>query len=132
MDPRTKRLDALWRDAIRARDGVCCRYCRKNVGTATHHIFSRRHKATRWDPQNGILLCFYCHIRLAHEDPEIFREFLLRWFPPGQFEKLKMRAQGIMGRIDHALVEMTLNEYIKEVKGAAAKKACAGAVVGRS
>jgi len=133
MDPRTKRLDALWRDAVRARDGERCQYrsC-KNVGTAAHHIFSRRHKATRWDPENGILLCFYCHIRIAHEDPEIFRDFLMGRFPPGRFEKLKMRAMGIMGKIDWSLVEMTLNQYIKEVKGAATKETRAGAVVGRS
>ena len=42
-------------DAAVSRDGIY-----KPLGHV-HHLISRRHKATRHDPENGILLCRACH-----------------------------------------------------------------------
>lgn len=103
-----KRLDALWRDAVRRRDGEICRFCRRNRATAVHHVFSRRHYSTRWDLDNGVLLCFYCHIRIAHEDPEVFRDWFVARVGQAKFDALKARALSVVHRTDFALVELSL------------------------
>ena len=53
-------LDELWSKAVKKRDGYKCVRCGKPAVHA-HHIFSRRHKRTRWDVRNGIALCFRDH-----------------------------------------------------------------------
>jgi 5-methylcytosine-specific restriction endonuclease McrA len=62
-----KQLDKLWSQIIHQRDQVC-QFCGRDHGVMNaHHAQSRRHLATRWNPANGILLCFACHNR-AHND----------------------------------------------------------------
>lgn len=56
----TEKLDKLFSEKIRARDGRCLRCGRKKYLHA-HHIISRSHRSLRWDLQNGICLCFSCH-----------------------------------------------------------------------
>lgn len=38
-----------------------------------HHIFSRESRGTRWNPDNGIILCYYCHNWRLKKDFESFR-----------------------------------------------------------
>lgn len=79
---KRKRLDTLalqqFRMAVWARDGyghkdggglrfIGCAYCYRTVYNQqdpfgeVHHIRSRRHKETRYDPKNGVILCHDCH-----------------------------------------------------------------------
>ena len=51
--------DSQFAEMIRNRDKVC-RVC-YSAGSDVHHIFSRKHKATRHIPENGIFLCKICH-----------------------------------------------------------------------
>jgi len=53
-------LDKLWSLAVKKRDGYKCVRCGKPAVHA-HHIFSRRHKRTRWEVKNGIALCYRDH-----------------------------------------------------------------------
>lgn len=61
-----------WRKAIRKRDGMKCRWCRREVVVTMalvperaecHHLTPREHKPTRLDVRNGVLLCHACHTR---------------------------------------------------------------------
>ncbi len=62
-----RKLDILWSKLIKQRDQTC-RVCQRPDGvTNAHHINSRTHLATRWDPRNGVLLCFWHH-QMAHHD----------------------------------------------------------------
>ena len=66
MAKRTKRtvgnsLDRLWSKVVRKRDNHECQKCGGDA-TEAHHIFGRRNYSTRWNIQNGISLCSYCHI----------------------------------------------------------------------
>ena len=112
---KPKTLDLLWSHVVRRRDGDLCRHCRKNNGSAVHHIFSRRHKSTRWDPENGITLCFYCHIRIAHEDAPYFIDWVQRAIGQDRYDKLKLQAATPAGRIDYTLTEIYLRDYEKRV-----------------
>ena len=107
-----KRLDALWSKAVIERDGRRCRYC-KQSGNQPHHIFSRRHRSTRWDVDNGITLCWHHHFHLAHGEPEMFREFLLKEIGEEMFEALKRRAWSRAGKTDYALVQLSLASAVR-------------------
>lgn len=60
-------LDALFSDYVRERDHWTCQRCGKYFpeghrrGLDSAHIFSRRHKGTRHDPDNALALCHGCH-----------------------------------------------------------------------
>lgn len=85
------KLDQAFSEKVRKRDGSC-RYCGKSSTVYCHHIFSRRHLGTRWDPENGVALCIYCHRYIAHGDPEKFRDWVLSWMPEQKFTALKIKA----------------------------------------
>lgn len=65
--------DAVWeREAIghNIGAGLCegcylCVYRSEHPRGEVHHLISRRHKATRYDPANGQLLCRACHRRVT-------------------------------------------------------------------
>lgn len=117
-----KRLDALWREVVRERDGAVCVHCHRRAATAVHHIFSRRHNSTRWDPINGVHLCFYCHIRVAHEDPEVFRDFVVPHLGQRVYDALKMRALSPALSVDETLITLSLREELKTLKAARQNK----------
>jgi len=69
-----KKQERLWREAVWARDGGKCRWCRRHVVKSLallpergecHHVTPREHRATRWDARNGVLVCAACHQRLT-------------------------------------------------------------------
>jgi len=95
---QTKTLDNLWSKAVHERDKVCC-ICGKTEGLNAHHIFTRRRMKTRWDLDNGILLCVGHHNRSslisAHLAPRAFFTWLegnrgKRWL-----NALERRSQGL-------------------------------------
>lgn len=66
--------EKAWRDVIWARDLSQCQCCHNPVLRTEdlvpnrgecHHIKSRRVKAVRNDPRNGILVCRECHGKLT-------------------------------------------------------------------
>lgn len=63
-----RKLDKLWSEIVRKRDGKCTFCGREDGKLDANHIMSRRHLATRWDVRNGNALCFTCHRRF-HDDP---------------------------------------------------------------
>jgi 5-methylcytosine-specific restriction endonuclease McrA len=77
--PRTKlrkACDNAWSAYIHTRDMVCQK-CGSNKLLSAHHIIHRVHLSLRWEEENGILLCFHCHIQVAHKDPTLFTDWLV-------------------------------------------------------
>lgn len=85
------KLDVQFSKLIRERDKFC-QYCKKSSVIYCHHIFSRRHLGTRFDPANAVSLCVYCHRLIAHGDPEKFRDFVIQRIGQEAFDKLKYKA----------------------------------------
>lgn len=59
-----KKIEIDWRKAVRLNYCWICAYCGKDnsqVQLHCHHLFTRSRKATRWDIDNGILLCASHH-----------------------------------------------------------------------
>lgn len=57
-----------------------------------HHFFCRSYWGTRWEPKNGFLLCYACHIRWAQTRHEEFRDKVLLLLGQDGFDRLKYQA----------------------------------------
>lgn len=55
--------------------------CGKTFNLQCAHIIGRRNHRLRYDPQNGIALCYACHIHYAHKEPIAFTRWLDSTFP---------------------------------------------------
>ena len=85
---------ALWSKAIRALWGGRCAMC-GNAGSQAHHFFGKKaYPAVKFDLDNGVFLCFFCHIRKLHQqgDTEPAREQLLLKIGTRRFNALRKRA----------------------------------------
>jgi len=69
-----KKLDKAWSEAIRWRD-TYCQKCGSEERLSAAHLFSRTNRSVRWDLDNGICLCYRCHIHWSHKEPIEF----VRW-----------------------------------------------------
>ena len=61
------RLDKLWADKVKARDGKCI-VCEKTGGLEAHHVLGKASHRLRYCLANGVTLCNYHHIRGIHSD----------------------------------------------------------------
>ena len=90
-----KKLDKMWADAVKKRAGYKCEYCQEEGRVVIHkplnnayslsdgvfgylggvwlnacHIVGRRYRATRWDLNNGVCLCYSCHKQYDEHGPK--------------------------------------------------------------
>lgn len=87
-----KKLDILWSKKIRERDEIC-QHCGKTQSTQAAHIVSRGNLETRWLLENGVGMCYYCHIMWAHHQPIEFTEWIETKLGRAKFVRLKARAR---------------------------------------
>jgi hypothetical protein len=104
-----KRADALWRECIHARGGMCQR-CGVRPGVQAHHLVSRRYHGTRWIPQCGSLLCSGCHL-LVGQDGEENRLLALHLVGPKMWSWLNVAKHGT--KTDIAMSIVLLHEYMR-------------------
>ncbi len=106
-------LDKLFSKYIKLRDKHCQR-CGGTGGLQTSHFWGRAKKATRWDEENAVLLCFGCH-QYFHSRPLEHS----RWFEEhlGQpaFCLLEARAHQV-GKVDGNLMTLYIQAKIKEIE----------------
>lgn len=113
--------DRLWSIAVRMKTNGRCWYCMNRRGRPSvpavnsHHIFSRRHIATRHDLDNGVPLCFYCHTTIAHQDPAIFLDAVRELLGEAKYNALKHRSL-LTEKADLKLVRMYLEGEIKRME----------------
>jgi hypothetical protein len=94
---RTTKQDIEWAQLIKERDKWTCQRCQKRYpqksrGLHAAHIFSRRFKRTRHDPEAGLALCWGCH-SWAHSNPLEAHEFFSELLGDERCEALKERAK---------------------------------------
>lgn len=116
MTPRDKKkLDRLWQQVIHSRS-ESCEVCGKYGALNGHHIFSRSRMNTRWDTDNGILLCTGCHtfssLLSAHKAPRAF----LRWLEDDRgkewLDNLETRSNMIAKGLDFQLIKLLLEQEL--------------------
>lgn len=110
-----KQLDILWRQRVLEKFSSSCAVCGRKNGIQAHHIFSRTHKSTRWDIENGIALCSGHHL-WAHREPEEFRRFLIHRLGEEKYNELyeKSRKPSHFSISDLERILEELNESRKE------------------
>jgi hypothetical protein len=96
---RTKE-DIEFSEMIRARADYTCERCGKwygpkNAGLHCAHIYSRRIKKTRHDPDNAVALCFACHRFWAHSNPLEFAAWVHKKLGKRKYEALERRARRV-------------------------------------
>lgn len=68
--------DRLWSQLVRARAGHVCERCdRFSDRLEAHHAYGRANYRLRFEPRNGVSLCFKCHV-WAESYPILFAD----WF----------------------------------------------------
>jgi len=75
-----KVADKLWSEAVKIEYNYECQYCWKKEYLNSHHLFTRARNTTRFDIDNGMCLCSWCHTLSsnfsAHKTPLEFFEWL--------------------------------------------------------
>lgn len=62
-----KENDSIWSLLVRLKYAFQCQMCGKvSKHAEAAHVIGRENWNTRWDTQNGIALCFYCHRYRIH------------------------------------------------------------------
>ena len=112
-----KKLDTLWSKAVRLRDNFTCQRCgRQHKHVQAAHIFSRNNKSVRWDIDNGITLCHYCHIYWAHREPVEFTKWVIDRLGEEKFNELEKKANQIAYNLDYEEIEENLKKLIEKYK----------------
>jgi 5-methylcytosine-specific restriction endonuclease McrA len=96
LKSRRDKVDTVFSLVVRARDNHTCQNpkCGKTRAETViqcSHIYSRRHKATRWDEKNAKALCFKCHLDW-HSNPTEARELALTWMSEEELDALARKA----------------------------------------
>lgn len=86
----------LWSLAVRARDGKCV-LCQNRETLQAHHwiVHARGSLQVRFIPENGVTLCYTCHIYKVHGrgDADLMdriRDYMVpRFLSPERYEEIK-------------------------------------------
>jgi hypothetical protein len=104
MKVKRDKRDIVFSHMVRERAEHTCEWCGKFCGEKHEngrldcsHIFSRRHKATRWHPDNAVAHCFTCH-QTYGENPVAANRWLLDHFGGGYMEILEEKKNSIVKR----------------------------------
>ena len=82
-----RKLHILWSYAVRVRDGYVCQWCkhdgkiRADKRNHAHHIVARSLCGNNgaFDVDNGMTLCYHCHIDRLKAEPDEYIRFRDSW-----------------------------------------------------
>jgi hypothetical protein len=102
---RIDKRDTVFSKLIRLRARFNCelrgkcsgQYFPMGHGLQCCHIFSRRHQATRYDPDNAMAGCFACH-QYFGENPTLFTAVVKKHLGDVRYEELEQRHRKIVKR----------------------------------
>lgn len=75
---KKKVLDSAWSKAVRERDGHKCVLCGSVKTPQAHHWYFTKAQGnnTRWEVDNGVCLCYACHMFKIHQGNAFYIEQL--------------------------------------------------------
>ena len=102
-------LDALVSDIVRDWDRWCVDCGRPETGLQiTHaHIFPRDNMSVRFDPNNGVTLCFTCH-RWYHDHPVQFKVWIISLIGREKYDSLEHQSRAIEDHPEWKLKDLYL------------------------
>ena len=103
--PKVKidKIDQIFSKLVRERVEWTCECCGtyypedKRMALHCSHYYSRRHQATRYDPDNAFAHCFGCHQRLGGDPGEFYRWYVAK-MGEGMEERIKEKSHSIKKR----------------------------------
>lgn len=114
MKTKSDKVDKLFSKLIRLRDDGLCQRCGQHeseVKLDCSHFFSRRHQATRHDPDNACAHCFTCHQYLGG-NPIIFSTWIRSYLGETRYEMLYAKHSTIKKRTKREKEE--LYQHLKQ------------------
>jgi len=117
------KLDKAWSKLVKLRAGMKCEIqgCKHKPTLNSHHIFSRKNAATRWDVNNGICLCVGHHTMSskfsAHGNSIAFTYWLEEYKGSDFIDELSDKAHSVKKWFKFEKEELLeeLNKQIKEI-----------------
>lgn len=85
------RLDNLTREIAKRRYPDCV-FCHRET-TDTAHIISRKAHSVRWNPDNIVRACHWCHIEWGHRHPRDFMNWARDFLGEERFDRLNRSAR---------------------------------------
>lgn len=95
MKIKINKLDSLFSRVIRLRAKNQCQRCKKYKEfeqLQAAHCWGRRKQSVRYDLDNALGLCFYCHRQIDSEDPDAKKELFVKYLGEEGYKKLNQRA----------------------------------------
>ena len=91
-----KQADEKFSRWVRKRDGRCAR-CGTTKNLTCSHFWARQHKATRYDPENCVAVCWMpCHkYHWEKEKQGDYRDFMLKRLGKKGYDNLEKKARSI-------------------------------------
>lgn len=109
MKIRIDKRDQIFSKIIRLRARWCCEKCGrffpKGHGLQCAHIFGRRHRSTRFHPDNAVALCYTDHMYFT-ENPTLFTAWVKSYLGDVRYEELEARHRQIVKRTKTELEEL--------------------------
>ena len=103
-----KELDKFWSNTIKKIYGGICVGCGRLGTQAHHHLSKKANPSVRWATDNGLWLCFTCHILKIHRkgNYEWSRDLLIERIGTEGFADLKRKANIIRRYMKRDLIEL--------------------------
>lgn len=114
--PEIKRLDDLWKVAVKLKADYKCEVCGKDTYLNAHHIVGRRNFGLRWEVWNGVCLCSGHHTmktQSAHQDPLWFDSWL-REHRKVDYAYINASRNRIVKYQDYDMIKSLLDKQIKK------------------
>lgn len=102
----SKRLDPLCKKIVKL-NGRCAR-CQSRFSLEWSHIITRGERRIKWDLQNCMCLCHFCHVYFT-QHPAAWDLFVKDKIGEDLYWELRRRANDRTSKIDYRAIE----EYLK-------------------
>ena len=111
--------DIAFSNAVREAFDYDCLSCGINgrhtpATTDCAHVFSRKHRSTRWTVANAVCLCRSCHQKMA-DRPLVFAELVKEWLGEERYDELMLKHNQPQ-KISKQLEKEIAKHYREQVK----------------
>ena len=90
-----KKLDKVFSEYIRLRDGYKCVLCGSRINIQAGHLITRGKYSTRWDEDNVFAQCRSCNYRHEYQ-PEIYTSWYIEKFGENRYLDLVEKSNVIV------------------------------------
>jgi hypothetical protein len=108
-----RKVDALWSELVKVRDGRECAICHSTSNLNSHHIKHKASHLLRYNLLNGLVLCCSCHkFGIHHPDFDVAKWYIERiekLVGPNRLEYLR--------ELQNSKVKLSLSEAWERLNG---------------